>query len=48
IAEAFIVYAWVVDLTAFLWLNVIGCLAVMFFAVVIQQLLNYLLKRKAV
>ena len=32
IAEAFIVYAWIVDLTAFLWLNVIGCLLVMFFA----------------
>ncbi|MES2567200.1 MAG: sodium:solute symporter [Bacteroidota bacterium] len=44
IAEAFIVYAWITDLTAFLWLNVIGCLLVMFFAFVIQFFLN----RKAV
>jgi len=36
IAEAFIVYAWIIELTAFLWLNVIGCLLVMFFAFVIQ------------
>lgn len=40
IAEAFIVYAWIVDLTAFLWLNVIGCLLVMFFAFVIQTFLD--------
>lgn len=40
IGEAFIVYAWITDLTAFLWLNVIGCLLVMFFAFVIQLLLN--------
>lgn len=32
IAEAFIVYAWITELTAFLWLNVIGCALVMFFA----------------
>jgi Na+(H+)/acetate symporter ActP len=36
IAEAFIVYAWVTNLTAFLWLNVIGCLLVMIFAYLIQ------------
>ncbi|MBN8697235.1 MAG: sodium:solute symporter [Bacteroidetes bacterium] len=48
IAEAFIVYAWMVDLTAFLWLNVIGCLLVMFFAIIIHQILNYNSKRKAV
>ena len=40
IGEAFIVYAWITDLTAFLWLNVIGCLLVMFFAFVIQLLFN--------
>lgn len=40
IAEAFIVYAWINDLTAFLWLNVIGCLLVMGFAFVIQLILN--------
>lgn len=48
IAESFIVYAWMVDLTAFLWLNVIGCIAVMLFAMIIQQILNSQLKRKAV
>lgn len=40
IAEAFIVYAWITDLTAFLWLNVIGCLLVMGFAFIIQLILN--------
>jgi SSS family solute:Na+ symporter len=40
IAEAFIVYAWITDLTAFLWLNVIGCLLVMFFSFVIQSFLS--------
>jgi len=40
VAELFIVYAWTVDLTAFLWLNVIGCLLVMGFAFLIQSLLN--------
>ncbi len=40
IAELFIVYAWITDLTAFLWLNVIGCLLVMLFAFVIQSFLN--------
>lgn len=40
VAEAFIVYAWITDLTAFLWLNVIGCFAVMFFAFIIQAVMN--------
>lgn len=40
VAEAFIVYAWITDLTAFLWLNVIGCLLVMAFAFLIQLVLN--------
>jgi len=40
LAELFIVYAWIVDLTAFLWLNVIGCLLVMAFAFLIQIFLN--------
>ncbi|MBK6983715.1 MAG: sodium:solute symporter [Bacteroidetes bacterium] len=44
-AEAFIVYAWITDLTAFLWLNVIGCLLVMAFAYCIQLILN---KKKVV
>ena len=44
-AEGFIVYAWITDLTAFLWLNVIGCLLVMAFAYCIQLILN---KKKVV
>ena len=38
IAEAFIVYAWLTDLTAFLWLNVIGCLLVMVLSLAINSL----------
>jgi Na+/proline symporter len=45
LAEAFIVYAWIVNLTAFLWLNVIGCLLVMGFAFMIQIFIN---KRKVI
>lgn len=41
IAEVFIIVAWLTELTAFLWLNVIGCLLVM----AISLLLNKLLKR---
>lgn len=37
LAEAFIVFAWIVNLTAFLWLNVIGCLLVVLFSLIIQQ-----------
>jgi solute:Na+ symporter, SSS family len=37
LAEAFIVYAWITDLTAFLWLNVIGCLLVMIFSFIIES-----------
>ncbi len=40
LAEIFIVYAWMTDLTAFLWLNVIGCLLVMAFAFVIQKIID--------
>ncbi len=40
LAEAFIVYAWITNLTAFLWLNVIGCLLVMIFAFFIQFIIN--------
>jgi hypothetical protein len=40
IGESFIVYAWLTDLTAFLWLNVIGCLLVMGFAYCIQYIIN--------
>lgn len=37
IVELFIVFAWWQDLLAFLWLNVIGSLLVMFFAWIIQK-----------
>jgi Na+/proline symporter len=40
IAEAFIAYAWIVNLTAFLWLNVIGCLLVMTLAYLIQWMID--------
>lgn len=37
ISEAFIIYAWKTNLTAFLWLNVMGCLAVMALGFLIQR-----------
>ncbi len=36
VTQAFIVFAWMVELTAFLWLNVIGCLLLMLTAFTIQ------------
>jgi Na+/proline symporter len=39
IAEVFVVYAWYIDLTAFLWLNLIGCVLVMVIAYLIQLVL---------
>ncbi|MFZ7113930.1 MAG: sodium:solute symporter [Bacteroidota bacterium] len=38
LAEVFVVISWLLELTAFLWLNVIGCLLVMIFAFSIQRL----------
>ncbi|MES2286519.1 MAG: sodium:solute symporter [Bacteroidota bacterium] len=40
LAEACIVVAWITDLTAFLWLNVIGCVLVMLFSLLFQRLLK--------
>lgn len=40
VAEAFIVLAWYYDLTAFLWLNVIGCLLVMILGGLIQLMMH--------
>lgn len=40
LAEACIVLAWITDLTAFLWLNVIGCVLVMLFSLVFQRFLK--------
>jgi len=39
ITEIVIVISWLTDLTAFLWLNVIGCLLVMGFSFILQKLL---------
>jgi Na+/proline symporter len=36
--EAFVIYAWKIDLMAFLWLNVLGCLMVMTLAIVFNGL----------
>jgi Na+/proline symporter len=41
LAECFICLAWMTDLTAFLWLNVIGCLLVMIFSFIIQSIVSY-------
>ncbi|GAB3574416.1 hypothetical protein GCM10027578_37030 [Spirosoma luteolum] len=38
LAEVFVVLSWYYDLTAFLWLNVIGCLLVVAFAWLLQQI----------
>lgn len=40
LVELFIIYAWWTDLMAFLWLNVIGSLLVMFFAWLFQMQIN--------
>lgn len=37
LAEVCVVFAWIADLTAFLWLNVIGCALVMLFSWLFQQ-----------
>lgn len=46
LAELFIIYAWLIDLTAFLWLNVIGCLMVVLFSIIIQVISNNFNKHK--
>jgi Na+/proline symporter len=40
IAEIFVVVAWLLDLSAFLWLNVLGCLLVIIIALLIQPFLK--------
>jgi len=37
IAEGFVFAAWLTDLTAFLWLNVIGCVLVMLFSLIMHR-----------
>jgi len=39
IAEVFIIIAWQIDLTAFLWLNVLGCALVVVISIVLQAVL---------
>lgn len=36
-AEIIVIYAWKIDLMAFLWLNVLGCLLVILFALTLNQ-----------
>ncbi len=40
IAELFVVFAWIAKLSAFLWLNVIGCLLVIIFSALLSPLLK--------
>ncbi|GAB3885096.1 sodium:solute symporter family protein [Spirosoma agri] len=40
VAEVFVVLSWYLNLTAFLWLNVIGCLLVVGFAWILQRMLR--------
>ena len=40
IAEGIVIYAWWIDLTAFLWLNLIGCVAVILIGFLLQILQN--------
>ncbi len=46
-AEAFVIYSWWVNLTAFLWLNLIGCVLVVVFALVFN-LLNKIFLNKTI
>ncbi len=40
IAEGIVIYAWWIDLTAFLWLNLIGCVAVIVIGFLLQMFQN--------
>lgn len=40
LAEAFVIFSWLTDLTAFLWLNLIGCLLVMGISLVLQKIIK--------
>ncbi len=40
LTELLVIYAWIVELTTFLWLNVLGCMVLMLLSVVIQVLLG--------
>jgi drug/metabolite transporter superfamily protein YnfA len=38
--ECFVIYAWINELSAFLWLNLIGTLLLMVLAFIIQLIIN--------
>jgi SSS family transporter len=38
LAEIIVIYAWWIDLTAFLWLNLIGCVAVILIGLLLQKI----------
>jgi hypothetical protein len=38
LAEIIVIVAWYYELMAFLWLNVLGCLLVMIFSIILQQI----------
>ena len=40
VAEALVIYCWKIDLTAFLWLNLIGCVLVILFSLVFSLFRN--------
>ena len=40
ITEAFIIYAWLTNMMAFLWLNVVGCLLVMGISLLIERIMS--------
>ncbi len=40
IAEAFVILAWYMEWSAFLWLNLIGCVLVIIFALIAQTIIN--------
>jgi hypothetical protein len=40
LAEFVVIYAWWIDLTAFLWLNLIGCVLVILFGYLFQIIQN--------
>jgi SSS family transporter len=46
LAECFVFFSWYIDLTAFLWLNVIGCVLVVLFSILIQYINFFRLRNK--
>ena len=40
ITQAIIIYFWYIDLMPYLWLNLVGCLIVMFIAIILQPIIG--------